>query len=67
MEKRKTSELIKEIYDMIKKNPGISMSMLERKIGTNPDSLLEHCKMLQHFNLIKIEELENTRKLFLKK
>lgn len=61
--KRKALNVQKEIYNTIKENPGITMSELERKIGTNPRSLKEHCEQLEFFKLIKIERLENTTKL----
>lgn len=63
MVKRKTSDLLKEIYNLIKNNPDITMSELERKTGTNPNSLVEHCKVLEHFKLVKIERAEGTRRL----
>jgi len=62
--KRKAVDLQREIYKAIKKNPGITMSELERKIGTNPNSLKEHCENLEYFKLIRIERKNNTRKLF---
>lgn len=65
MEKRKSSILLKQIYDLIKKNPGITMSQLERKTGTNPNSLKEHCEILEYFGKIKIEKTDKTRKLFI--
>ncbi len=63
MEKRKSSELIKEIYDTIKKNPDITMSSLERKMRTNPTSLKDHCEALEYLGVIKIKRLKGTRKL----
>ena len=60
VKKRKSSDLTKEIYKMIKKNPNISMSSLERKVGTNPYSLKDHCHILEYFGIIKIEKKENT-------
>ncbi len=65
MNKRRILDLQKEIYRVIKENPGITMSRLERKIKTNPSSLNEHCRILEHWGVIKIEKLENTRKLFI--
>lgn len=64
--KRKSLKLQKEILDIIKKNQGITMSSLERKIGTNPASLKEHCEHLAFLGIIKIERTNNTQKLFLK-
>ena len=55
------------ILKAIKKNPGITMSSLERKIGTNPASLKEHCESLEELGLIKIERTEKTTKLRIKK
>lgn len=40
------------------------MTELERKIGTNPASLREHCNHLAYFDLIKIEKTEKTTKLY---
>ena len=62
--KRKSLKLQKEILQYIKKHPGITMSELERKIGTNPSSLVEHCEALEELGFIKIKKLEKTRKLF---
>ena len=62
--KRKSLEVQKEIYKTIKSHKGITMSKLERKIGTNPKSLVEHCEQLQYFGLIKIKKEIKTRKLF---
>ena len=62
--KRKALEVQKEIYETIKSNNSITMSALERKIKTNPNSLVEHCEQLQYFDLIKIRKEEKTRKLF---
>lgn len=63
--KRKTTDVQKQIYKTIKENSGISMSSLERKIGTNPTSLKEHCQNLAHFKLIRIEKSEKTTKLYI--
>ena len=64
MTKRKALEVQKEIYETIKANNGITMSALERKIRTNPNSLVEHCKQLQYFGLIEIKKEIKTRRLF---
>ncbi|MBI2107432.1 winged helix-turn-helix transcriptional regulator [Candidatus Woesearchaeota archaeon] len=61
--KRKATDITKEVYKAIKENPDITMSQLERKIGTNPSSLKEHCKLLEYFGLIQIKKEENTRRL----
>ena len=50
-------------YKTIKENPNITMSQLERKIGTNPSSLKEHCELLEYFELIEIKKEKNTRRL----
>lgn len=63
--KRKALNLQKEILELIKKNPNITMSQLERKARTNPNSLIEHCKQLEYLGLIKIKKMENTRKLII--
>ena len=52
--KRKSIEIQLEILRIIKKNPEITISKLERKIRTNPGSLREHCKHLELFELIII-------------
>ncbi len=62
--KRKSSDLQKQILQAIKANPDITMSQLERQIGTNPTSLYEHCKTLEDFGLIKIKKEEKTQKLY---
>ena len=62
--KRKTTDVQKQIYKTIKENSGISMSSLERKIGTNPKSLREHCENLSHFKLIRIVKSEKTTRLY---
>ena len=61
--KRKSLSIQKEIYRVIKQNQGITMSELERKIGTNPHSLKEHCEHLAYFEIIKIEKTKKTTKL----
>lgn len=61
--KRKTLELQRRILDTIKNNPKITMSTLERKIGTNPKSLREHCKYLSYLGVIKIDKNEKTTRL----
>ena len=65
--KRKTLIVQKEIFLAIKNNIGITMSQLERKIGTNPRSLKEHCENLAYFKLIKIIKGNNTRRLYIVK
>lgn len=62
--KRKALDVQKEVYLAIKSNSGITMSSLERKIRTNPNSLKEHCEALAYFGLIKIEKTPKTQKLF---
>jgi len=62
--KRKSLDVQKEIFKAIKDNPGITMSELERKIGTNPSSLKEHCEHLEYLGLIKIKKSERTTELF---
>ncbi len=61
--KRKTLEVQKKILKTIRDSRVISMSSLERKIGTNPRSLKEHCEQLADFELIKIKRTEKTTKL----
>ena len=61
--KRKSLDLQRKILETIKKNPNITMSSLERKIGTNPNSLVEHCEALATLGIIKIEKNNKTRKL----
>jgi len=65
--KRKALDLQKEILETIRKNSGITMSSLERKMGTNPASLKEHCEALETLGLIKIKKEKNTTKLILDK
>jgi predicted transcriptional regulator len=62
--KRKTLEVQRTIFKTIKNNSGITMSRLERKIGTNPRSLKEHCEQLSYFGIIKIIKESNTQKLY---
>ena len=64
--KRKSLDVQKEVLLLIKKNQGITLSELERKVGTNPRSLKEHCEQLEFLGLIKISREKNTTKLFLK-
>ena len=61
--KRKALKLQQEILAMIKDNPGITMSKLERKIGTNPQSLKEHCEQLEWLKKIKINKNNHTTTL----
>jgi DNA-binding MarR family transcriptional regulator len=61
--KRKSLNVQNEILEMIRKNPKITMSSLERKIGTNPRSLKEHCEQLEHLGLIRIKRTKETRVL----
>ena len=65
--KRKSLDVQKEVFKTIKAHNGITMSQLERKIGTNPRSLKEHCENLAHFGLIKIVKKDNTQKIYLVK
>ncbi len=60
MGRRKPTDLIMEIYQTIRSNPGITMSTLERKAGTNPTSLREYCKTLEKLGLIKIRKTDKT-------
>lgn len=62
--KRKCLDVQKEIYLTIKGNSGITMSRLERKIGTNPASLKEHCEQLAYFGLVKISKEDKTHKVY---
>lgn len=61
--KREVFKLQKQILSYIEKNPGISMSELERKIRTNPASLRAHCKHLEELGIITINRTQNTTKL----
>jgi len=61
--KRKTLEVQRKVLKTIRANKVISMSSLERKIGTNPRSLKEHCEQLADFELIKIKRTEKTTQL----
>jgi len=61
--KRESLEIQKKILKTIKANSGITMSELERKIGTNPASLKKHCEQLSYLGLIKIEKSNKTTKL----
>ena len=61
--KRKSLDVQKEVLELIKENPGITMSELERKIGTNPTSLKEHCQQLEYLGLITIQKETNTTRL----
>jgi len=61
--KRKTLDVQRAIYDTIKRNPRITMSALERKIRTNPNSLKEHCQQLAFFGLIRINKTKDTQRL----
>lgn len=67
MAKRKALDLQNHILEIIKKNPGITLSSLERKAGTNPKSLKEHCQQLSKLGLIKITKTEHTTILITKK
>ncbi len=62
--KRKSLDIQKRIYDVIRKHPGITMSQLERKMRTNPRSLKEHCEHLAYFGLIKIIKKPGTQQLY---
>lgn len=62
--KRKSLELQKEILQLIRNNSGITLSSLERKMGTNPSSLKEHCEALEGLGFIKIKKDKKTTKLF---
>lgn len=62
--KRKALDIQKEVFKVIKENQGITMSTLERKVGTNPRSLKEHCENLAHFKLIRIVKERGTTKLY---
>jgi len=65
--KRSVRKLIKEILQAIRKNSGITLSTLERKIGTNPRGLKEHCLLLQDLGLVKITKTKLTTKLYPRK
>ncbi len=58
--KRKSLEVQRKIYELIKSYPEITMSSLERKVGTNPKSLKEHCEQLAYFKLIEIKKTSKT-------
>jgi DNA-binding MarR family transcriptional regulator len=65
--KRESLEVQKEVLETIRKNNGITMSQLERKIGTNPSSLKKHCEALEQLGLIKIIKEEDTQKIYFNK
>lgn len=62
--KRKSLDVQKEIFKAIRENTGITLTELERKIGTNPRSLWEHCEQLEFLKLIKIKRTDKTTQLF---
>ncbi|MDI6737858.1 MAG: hypothetical protein QME12_05075 [Nanoarchaeota archaeon] len=61
--KRKSLELQKQVLQAIRKNPSITLSQLERKMGTNPKSLKEHCESLAFLGLIELEKTKETTRL----
>jgi len=61
--KRKSFDIQKKTLKTIKDNPNVTLSQLERKIGTNPRSLKEHCEHLAYLRLIKIEKTKKTTQL----
>jgi DNA-binding MarR family transcriptional regulator len=61
--KRESLVIQKKILKTIKSNSGITMSELERKIGTNPASLKRHCEHLEYLGMIKIRKEDRTTKL----
>ncbi|MBI5066469.1 hypothetical protein HZA97_09645 [Candidatus Woesearchaeota archaeon] len=67
MEKRGALEIQLLILKIVHNKPGITFSELERKVGTNPTSLKQHCDHLEYFNLVKILREPKTRKLVLTK
>ncbi len=66
MEKRKALEVQKQIFEYIKKHEGISISRLERAIGTNPASLREHLNQLSYLGLINQTVSDRQRNFRLK-
>lgn len=67
MRKRSVFSIQIEILKAVNEDPDITMSSLERKVGTNPHYLREYCKYLEFFNLIKIKKEQNTQKVSLTK
>ena len=67
MKRRSVFSIQLKILKTVKQEEGITMSFLERKIGTNPHYLREYCSYLEFFNLIKIKKEPNTQKVFLTK
>lgn len=51
--KRKPSELILQIYGIIQKEKEISMSKLERKVRTAPQSLYDYLYAFEQIKIIK--------------
>lgn len=65
--KRKALFLQQVILTLIKNNPEITLSTLERKAKTNPTSLKEHCEQLKWLGLISIRKTEKTTILIAKR
>ena len=63
--KRETLEVQKEILKAIRKHSEVTLSKLERMIGTNPASLKKHCEQLVWLGFIKIKSNSKTTNVIL--
>lgn len=61
--KRETLKVQRDILQTIKKESSITLSQLERIVGTNPRSLKQHVVQLEYLGLIKIKKTDKTTML----
>ncbi len=57
MKKRSFYDLKKEILTQVHENPGIHPNQLNKKVGTNPESLKAHIQSLEDSDEIRVERI----------
>lgn len=54
--KRKPLEIKKEIIKILNQEKNISVKKLERKINTNYQTIINNCKELEYFGILKMKK-----------
>jgi predicted transcriptional regulator len=57
-------ETRRELHDAVVESPGVSLSTLADRTGTNPSTLRYHCRVLEREGLVESEKRHGQRRLF---